>query len=93
MAQMEELRRQLSETPASTVVANHCFGLFELAALHLSTEPPKLSEAQVAIDAFAALVENLGGRLGEAEPQLREALSQLRVAFVQIRQSGGQSAE
>lgn len=85
-AQMEELRQQLADTPADVVVANHCFGLFELAALHLSLEPAKLGEAQLAIDALAALVENLTGRLGEAEPHLREGLNQLRMAFVQIRQ-------
>lgn len=83
---MEELRQQLADTPADVVVANHCFGLFELAALHLSLEPAKLGEAQLAIDALAALVENLTGRLGEAEPHLREGLNQLRMAFVQIRQ-------
>ncbi|MBW3614338.1 MAG: hypothetical protein KY439_03395 [Actinobacteria bacterium] len=84
-AQMAELQRQLTETPAAVVVANHCFGLFELAALHLSLQPPKLTEAQLAIDALAALVEGLGPRLGDQEPQLAEALSQLRLAFVQIR--------
>lgn len=84
--QMEELQRQLAETPADVVVANHCFGLFELAALHLSLDPPKLGEAQLAIDALGALVENLTGRLGEAEPHLRDGLAQLRMAFVQIRQ-------
>lgn len=89
-AQMAELHRQLSETPASTVVANHCFGLFELAALHLGNRPPKLAEAQLAIDALGALVENLAGRLGEAEGQLREGLTQLRVAYVQIRQNNEQ---
>ncbi len=83
---MEDLQRQLADTPAEVVVANHCFGLFELAALHLSLNPPKLSEAQLAIDALGSLVENLTGRLGEAEPHLRDGLSQLRVAFVQIRQ-------
>ncbi|MBW3556050.1 MAG: hypothetical protein KY454_03825 [Actinobacteria bacterium] len=86
-AQMAELQRQLTETPAAVVIANHCFGLFELAALHLSLKPPKLSEAQLAIDALAALVEGLGDRLGEHEAQLAEALSQLRLAFVQIRAS------
>lgn len=86
VAEMEDLRRQLADAPASMVVANHCFGLFELAALHLSTEPPKLSEAQLAIDALAALVESLTGRLGDPEAQLRDGLSQLRVAFVQIKQ-------
>ena len=44
-------------------------------------------EAALAIDAMSALVEGLGDRLGEHVTPLREALSQLRVAFVQIKQA------
>lgn len=84
-ARMEELRRQLAQTPAAAVVANHCLGLFELAALHLSLQPPQLSEAAVAIDALAAIVDGLSGRLGEDEAQIKTGLAQLRLAFVQIR--------
>lgn len=82
---MAELRQQLAATPAAVVVANHCFGLFELAALHLSMQPPNLPEAQVAIDGLGALVDKLTGRLGDAEEQLAAGLAQLRMAFVQIR--------
>jgi hypothetical protein len=81
---MEELRDQLARTPAEVVVANHAFGLFELAALHLSLQPPQLDQARLAIDALAALVDGLGSRLGDAGPQLSDGLSQLRMAFVQI---------
>ena len=81
---MTELRTQLSQTPASLVVANHCFGLFELAALHLSLQPPQLEEARLAIDALGAVVEGLAGRLGEEEEHLKEGLTQLRLAFVQL---------
>src|SRR5580693_2464508 len=63
-AEVEELRRQLAETPADIVVANHCYGLFELAAVYLSQRPPLLFEAQLAIDALGALIEGLVGRLG-----------------------------
>ena len=94
-ARMAELRRQLSETPAALVVANHCFGLFELAALHLSLQPPQLSEAQLAIDALGAVVDGLAGRLGEHGEQLKEGLAQLRLAYVQIKggtASGGGGA-
>ena len=83
-ARMTELRSQLSQTPASLVVANHCFGLFELAALHLSLQPPQLEEARLAIDALGAVVEGLAGRLGEEEEHLKEGLTQLRLAFVQL---------
>lgn len=83
--EMAEARRRLLETPAATVVANHGMGLYELAALHLSAEQPDFTQATVAIDGLAALVDNLEGRLGEAEPTLREALDQLRMAFVQLK--------
>jgi hypothetical protein len=82
---VEALRQQLAQTPVEVVVANHAFGLFELAALHLSLQPPQLEEARLAIDAVAALVDGLAGRLGEAEPTLNEGLAQLRLAFVQIK--------
>ena len=81
---LDELRRQLLGTPAEIVVANHAYGLFELAAIHLSQQPPQREEARLAVDAMAALVEGLAGRLGEAEPSLRDALAQIRLAFVQI---------
>lgn len=84
-AKMAELRRQLAEAPAAVVIANHCFGMFELAALHLSLQPPKLDEAQLAIDALGAVIEGLAGRLGDEEQQLRDGLAQLRLAFVQIK--------
>lgn len=88
-ARMAELRQALSETPAAVVVANHCFGLFELAALHLSLQPPQLDEAQIAIDALGAVVEGLAGRLGPEEQHLREGLQQLRLAYVQLKAAAG----
>ena len=96
-AQLEQLQEQLARTPVDLVIANHAFGLFELAALHLGLQPPKLDQARLAIDALAALVEGLAGRLGEHEPQLRDGLAQLRMAFVQIRAAqqpnGGQPGD
>jgi hypothetical protein len=86
---LEELRHQLLATPAEVVVANHAYGLFELAAIHLSQQPPRLDQARLAVDALGALVDGLTGRLGDAEPSLKEALSQIRLAFVQI---GGAAA-
>ena len=93
----EEVRRQLSEmrdrlatTPAEVVVANHAFGLFELAALHLSLDPPQMPQARLAIDALTCLVDGLGARLGENAEQLQAGLGQLRIAYVQIH--GAQSA-
>lgn len=89
-ARLEELRGQLLGTPVEVVVANHAYGLFELAAIHLSQQPASVDQARLAIDALGALVEGLAGRLGEAEPSLIDALAQIRLAFVQIQaaQSG-----
>lgn len=88
-AEMAEVRQQLLEAPAAVVVANHAMGIYELAAIHLTAEQPKLPEASVAIDALAALLDGLSGRLGESEPTLREALSQLRAAYLEVRARAG----
>jgi hypothetical protein len=84
-AQMEQVQAQLLAAPAAMVVVNHAMGLYELAALHLMQPEPKLSEASVAIDALGALVEGLQGRLGEDERTVREALAQLRAAYLEVR--------
>jgi len=81
---LEQVRRQLIEAPADVVVTNHCYGLFELAAVYLSEQPPLLPQARLAIDALGYIVEGLGSRLGEAAPSLVEALSQIRLAYVQL---------
>ena len=84
-AELSALRDQLARTPAAVVVTNHCLGLWELAALHLSLSPPQLDEAAIAIDALGAVVDRLEGRLGDEESTLRDALAQLRLAFVQVK--------
>ena len=79
----------LAEVPAEVVVLNHAMGLYELAAIHLSSTPPKLPEAALAIDAVACLVEGLGDRLGPDAATLRDALANIQMAFVQVRQTLG----
>jgi len=83
-ATLDDLRSQLADAPPEVVVANHCYGLFELAAVYLSQVPPRLPQAQVAIDALGYLVEGLGERLGQAHRPLAEALAQVRLAYVQV---------
>ena len=82
--EMAAVQEQLASTPASVVVANHLMGFYELAAIHLSQQPPNLSEASVAIDALAGVVDTLPGRLGEAEATMRDALHQIRLAYVAV---------
>ena len=83
--ELAESRERLKSVPASVVVSNHAMGLYELAALHLASQPPNLTEATVAIDALGALLDGMKGRLGEPEATLREAMSQIRMAFVQLK--------
>lgn len=94
-AGLDELQREIAAAPAEAVVANHCYGLFELAALHLSQQPPELAKARLAIDALTCLVKGLEGRLGPEEPSLHEGLTQIQVAFVRLQSAGraGDGAE
>ena len=86
---MRRLAAELTATPVEDVVANHCYGLFELAALHLSQQPPSLASARLAIDAMGVLVDGLGERLGQHHGTLAEGLTQLRLAFVNISETSG----
>jgi hypothetical protein len=88
--EMAEAQRRLAAVPAAQVVANHAIGLFELAAIHLQAQPPHLDQASVAIDALAAMVDGLGPRFGEHERPLRDALTQIRMAYVQVKEHSAQ---
>ncbi len=87
--QLDEARRQLIEMPAGVVIGQQALQFYELAALHLSQPQPRLDEARIAIDAFAAVVERLGSRLDEAEAPLRQALNQIQLAYVSVSGSAG----
>lgn len=93
--QYEELlraRAELAAIPVADIIANHAIGLQQLAVIHLLPDPdadgspgePRLAEAGLAIDALGALVDALGDRLAPHHEALREAVSQLRLAFVEL---------
>jgi hypothetical protein len=88
----EELRRvraEIAATPVEDLVARHAVGLWELAVLHLSPDedrPLRLDQAAIAIDAMGGIVDTLGDRLGVHASALRDALGQLRLAFVDVQQ-------
>ncbi len=83
-AERAAIERELAAAPAEDIVANHCFGLFQLAALYLTQSPPDLAKAKLAIDALGAVVDALGDRLGESAPTLQGTLAQIRLAFVEL---------
>lgn len=91
-AAMAEARARLAEVPAEVVVVNHIMGLYELGAIHLSSETPDLVAAQLAIDSMALLVEGLGPRLGDDAQTMADALANIRMAFVSVKAQTGQSA-
>jgi hypothetical protein len=88
-AEMLAMQEQLLRTPAAVVIANHGIAMLELAAVHLGQEPPRLADASVAIDALAGLLDAVGPRMGENEAPLRQALHQLRMAFIEAKTAAG----
>ena len=85
MLEMAQVQAQLASAPAAQVIANHLGGFFELARIHLGQDPPNFSEASVAIDAMAGVLDAVESRLGPDGPALRQGLDQLRMVFIQLR--------
>ena len=56
-------------------------GFYELAAIHLSQQPPHFAEAALAIDALHAVLERLGDQFGENGPVLQQALQQVQATL------------
>jgi hypothetical protein len=84
-AEMAAARQRLLEIPVEVHVWNHLIGLIELAKLHLEATPANLAEAALAINAVGCLVEGLDTELGADHGDAKVVLSQLRLAFVQIK--------
>jgi hypothetical protein len=68
------------------VIVNHLGGMYELARIHLSQDPPRFDEASLAIDALAGVLDAVEPRLGPDGPALRDAVNQLQMVFVQLRE-------
>ena len=56
----------------------------EMAAVQEQLASTPAAVASVAIDALAGVVDTLPGRLGEAEATMRDALHQIRLAYVAV---------
>ncbi len=83
---MAEAQARLAAAPAAEVLLNHLGGFYELARIHLSQDPPHFEEAALAIDALTAVLDAVEDRLGPDGAALRDAQTQLQMAFVQLRQ-------
>lgn len=87
LAEMMQVRRQIAATPASEMIANHMIRFLDLATIYLETEPPSFGESATAIEAYRAILEGVGDRLGEHRPMLTEALGQVQQMFVQVKEA------
>jgi hypothetical protein len=72
---------EIARVPAADWIADSAVRLANVAGVKL--DRGELAEAQLAIDALAALLTQVGARLGEAEAPLRQTLAQLQLAFAQ----------
>lgn len=87
LAEMMRVRREIAATPAAEMIANHLIRFLDLATIYLEGEPPAFAEAATAIEAFRCVLEGLGDRLGDHRPMLTEALGQVQMIFVQVKQA------
>ena len=78
---MRRVAQQIAETPSLDWVANTAITLANVAGTKLDLGAT--ADAQLAIDALAALVNGLGPRLAEAETPLRQTLAQLQMAYAE----------
>ena len=87
LAEMMRVRREVAATPAAEMLTNYLMRFFDLATIYLEGEPPAFAEAATVIEAFRSVLDGIGDRLGENEPLLQEALGQLQMVFVQVKNS------
>ncbi len=72
---------EMAQRPSLEWVVNTAVTLANVAGTKLDLG--RAADAQLAIDALAALVERLGDRLDQAEAPLRQTLAQLQLAYAQ----------
>ncbi|HLU42674.1 MAG TPA: hypothetical protein VKZ55_09765 [Microthrixaceae bacterium] len=87
LTEMMRVRREIAATPAAEMVSNHLIRFLDLATIYLEADPPAFGEAATAIEAFRAVLEGVGDRLGDHRPMLTEALGQIQMIFVQVKQA------
>jgi hypothetical protein len=84
-AEARRIAEEIAQTPSLDWVINTAVTLANVAATKIELGDP--ADAGLAIDALAALVNSLTGKLAEAEAPLRQTLAQLQMAYAE--RSGG----
>lgn len=85
MSEMMRARREMAETPAADMIANHMMRLFDLTMIYLEAEPPRFGDATTVIESFRAIVDHNGERLGQHLELLNDALNQMQMVFIQVK--------
>ncbi|CAN5649837.1 hypothetical protein BH24ACT26_BH24ACT26_06650 [soil metagenome] len=80
-AEARAFAQQITDTPSRDWVLNTAVTLANVAATKLDAGMG--SDAQLAIDALAGLVNAVGTRLGDAEAPLRQTVAQLQLGYAQ----------
>lgn len=80
-AQARRMAEEMAQVASLDWVVNAAVTFANVAATKLDRDDPK--DAQLAIDALAALVGNVGDRLGEVEAPLRQTLAQLQMVYTE----------
>jgi Domain of unknown function (DUF1844) len=87
---LEEMREQLASVPAGDLIAEASLSLVALAYVRLGVPPEEheryrdLEAARLLIDALGGMLAAVEGRVGAAEPGLRDALARLRMTYVEV---------
>jgi hypothetical protein len=87
---LEEMREQLASVSAGDVIAEAGLSLVALAYVRLGVPPEQheqyrdLEAARLLIDALGGMLAGVEGRVGAAEPGLRDALARLRMTYVEV---------
>ena len=80
-AAARQMAQEIAERPGFDWVVNTAVTLANVAATKLQIGDP--ADAQICIDALAALVNGVGDRMQDAEAPLRQTLAQLQMAYAQ----------
>jgi hypothetical protein len=78
-AEAQRFLQEIAQRPSLEWVVNSAVTLANVAGTKLDLG--QTADAELAIDALAALAEKLGPRLGQAEAPLRQTLAQLQLAY------------
>jgi hypothetical protein len=80
-AEARRAAQEMAAVPARDWVLNTAVTLANVAGIKI--QDGQLADAQLAIDAFAGMIDKIESQMGDAGPVLRQTLAQLQMAYAQ----------